>query len=235
MGIDQAADLRFSEETRAALGPVLRRAPEQARSWRRVEAVLGAAEAILEESGYDELVQNLPALCARAGIPTGTFYTYFENIDVVLECIRLLWAQRIYVLADEVYAQPCRTWQEAADRMVDSTIEFFSHTATRELWLARKLSRLTREAELRANAYAGAHVRAAVQRLGYTFTGDELDESMLVEIADQLSRFAFGPGHDGPPDPAVVDRAKRATRAYLGTLLILNDELDQNRVSSVQI
>jgi AcrR family transcriptional regulator len=232
MGIDQAADLRFSEETRAALSLVLRRAPEQARSWRRVEAVLGAAEAILEEAGYDELVQNLPALCARAGIPTGTFYTYFENIDVVLECIRLLWAQRIYVLTDEAYAQPCRTWQEAADRVVDSTIEFFSHTATRELWLARKLSRLTREAELRANAYAGAHVRAAVQRLGYTFTGDELDELMLVEIADQLSRFAFGPGHEGPPDPAVVDRAKRATRAYLGTLLILNDELDQSRVSS---
>jgi len=232
MEIDQAAELRFTEEMRAALGPVLRRAPEQDRSWRRVEAVVGAAEAILEEAGYDEVVQNLPGLCARAGIPTGTFYTYFENTDVVVECIRLLWAERIYVLADEAFARPFRTWQEVADRVVDSTIDFFGHTATRELWLARQLSRVTREAELRANAYTGAQIRTAVQRLGYTFTGDELDESMLVEIADQLSRYAFGPGHDGPPDPAVVDRAKRATRAYLGTLLILNDELDQNRVSA---
>jgi len=213
MEIDQAAELRCTEEMRAALSPVLRRAPEQARSWRRVEAVLSAAEAILEEAGYDEVVQNIAGLCARAGIPTGTFYTYFENTDVVVECIRLLWAERIY---------------EVADRVVDSTIDFFSHTATRELWLARQLSRVTREAELRANAYTGARMRAAVQRLGYTFTGDELDESMLVEIADQLSRYAFGPGHDGPPDPAVVDRAKRATRAYLGTLLILNGELDQS-------
>jgi len=219
MTIDRAEGLSLTDEMKTAVRPALRRIPEQARSWKRVEAVLAAAEQILEEDGYDEVVQNLSGLCSRAGIPTGTFYTYFENTEVVLECIRLLWTARIYEFAEAGYAEPCATWQEVADRVVDGTVEFFSHTATRTLWLAHQLSAPAREAELRANAWVGARMRIEVQRLGYAFTGDDLDESVLVEIADQLSRFAFR-GHGGTPDPTLVDRAKRATRAYLATLLI---------------
>jgi AcrR family transcriptional regulator len=223
MTIDGAEGLSLTDEMKAAIRPALRRIPEQARSWRRVEAVLAAAEQILEADGYDEVVQNLGGLCSRAGIPTGTFYTYFENTEVVLECIRLLWAERIFELTDAGYAQPCKTWQEVADRVVEGTLEFFSHTATRTLWLTHQLSAPAREAELRANAWVGARVRVEVQRLGYAFTGDELDELVLVEIADQLSRLAFT-GRGDTPDPAVVDRAKRATRAYLATLLIESDQ-----------
>jgi len=223
MTIDGAEGLSLTDEMKAAVRPALRRIPEQARSWRRVEAVLAAAEQILEEDGYDEVLQNLSGLCSRAGIPTGTFYTYFENTEVVLECIRLLWAERIFEFTDAAYDQPCKTWQEVADRVVDGTLEFFSHPATRTLWLTHQLSAPAREAELRANAWVGARMRVEVQRLGYAFTGDELDELVLVEIADQLSRLAFK-GRGDTADPALVDRAKRATRAYLATLLIETDK-----------
>lgn len=223
---ETTAGLHLTPSMRAAVEPVLRRVPGQVRSWRRVEAVLEAAEEMLERDGYEEVLQNGAGLCAAAGIPTGTFYTYFQNTEVVLECIRLLWTERMYGFADGIYATPCRSWQEVADRIVDATVEFYGHQATRELWLTHQLSEPARQAELRANAYFGARMRTEVQRLGYAFTGDQYDELVLIELSDRLSRFAFDYGGTELPHPSLVDRARRATRAYLGTLVLATEALD---------
>ncbi len=60
---------------------VMRRQPRQARSQRRVEQILDAAEAEFAEAGYDNATTN--AIAARAGVPIGSLYQYFPNKEVL--------------------------------------------------------------------------------------------------------------------------------------------------------
>ncbi|MGV8880677.1 MAG: hypothetical protein ACOH19_00845 [Rhodoglobus sp.] len=210
---------RLDPADRRVIGPLLRRVPEQARSWKRVESVIAAAESLLDEHGYSELFENPTRLFRQADVPPGTFYDYFGSLETVVECVRLLWTQRIYTIIDRAYAEPCEIWHEAADRIVDSTVQFFMNFAARELWLTHQLTPTARRAELKANQATGARMRREVERLGHQFTGDERDELVLVEMSDQLVRFSFVMSRDNDPDPEFVQRAKNATRAYLATLI----------------
>ncbi|MGP3535820.1 TetR/AcrR family transcriptional regulator [Microbacterium sp. RD1] len=205
----------YSHQARASIGVQLRRIPEQTRSWRKVESVLSAAERILEAHGYDALVANPAALFADAGISSGTFYDYFESLDAVVECVRLLWTSRIGEIIDRAYATPCRSVAEVVDRLIDANVAFFENRSARDLWLTHHLTPSARQAELLANQTTGARVRWEIERLGYRFLGDGLDELVLVEIADQLSRFAILVAGGERPDEGVVDRARRATLAYV--------------------
>ena len=71
--------------------------PVQPRARQSYEALLEAAQGILEESGYDALNSN--AIAARAGLTPPTFYRYFADKQMLLAILaqRLLDAQNALV------------------------------------------------------------------------------------------------------------------------------------------
>ena len=193
--------------------------PEQKRSWSKVEAILDAADAMLAERSYEAVVSNPADICVRAGVTMGTFYTYFANADAVLEGLRMRWIERMYEMTEERLGPPFQTWTDVTDATVDFCADFFTNGAVRELWLRQGLTATAIAAERRANAYVGAKMRETINELGVLYVGSELDDLVAVEILDQLTRFAYRLGSDGKPDPAVLDRAKLALRAFVHTLI----------------
>lgn len=62
--------------------PGMRKAPQQARSQQRVDAILEAAAEMIGEMGYEGITTS--KLAKRAGISVGSFYQYFADKDAVL-------------------------------------------------------------------------------------------------------------------------------------------------------
>ena len=60
-----------------------RRQPVQARSQARVERILAAATAIVEEDGVDAATTR--SIATRAGVPVATLYQFFADRDAVLD------------------------------------------------------------------------------------------------------------------------------------------------------
>src|SRR5688572_2916691 len=60
-----------------------RRQPVQARSQARVERILAAATALVEDDGVDAATTR--AIAARAGVPVATLYQFFADRDAVLD------------------------------------------------------------------------------------------------------------------------------------------------------
>ena len=65
----------------------LRRTPRQARSQKRVDAILQAAASLLNERGFEAMTTS--AIAERAGVPVGTLYQFFPNRDAVLAGLAL--------------------------------------------------------------------------------------------------------------------------------------------------
>lgn len=215
-----APGTRLSDPERALITGVLRRVPEQSRSWRQVERVVAAAQALLDAEGYEEVASNPARLIESAGIPSGSFYTYFSNTEAVLDSLRLLWVERFQPMLARAFTVPCRTWSDPVDRAIDAVIEFFSYPSTRQLWLTYQLSSTALAAERASDAGMGDRVVREIDAIGFRFVGDDVDRVVMVAIFDQLVRLAFLRGRDGRPDPDYIDRARRATRAFVGPLVV---------------
>ncbi|HEV3365139.1 MAG TPA: TetR family transcriptional regulator, partial [Acidimicrobiia bacterium] len=60
-----------------------RRQPVQARSQARVERIVAAATAIVDEEGVEAATTR--AIAARAGVPVASLYQFFADRDAVLD------------------------------------------------------------------------------------------------------------------------------------------------------
>jgi len=78
----------------------LRNPPRQARSAARVELLLGVAEEVFEEIGYDAATTNLVA--ARAGVPVGTLYRWFPDKGALAEALTDRYLERLVGLSREM-------------------------------------------------------------------------------------------------------------------------------------
>ena len=65
--------------------PGMRKAPQQARSQQRVDAILEAAAEMIGEMGYEGITTS--KLAKRAGISVGSFYQYFADKEAVFQAL----------------------------------------------------------------------------------------------------------------------------------------------------
>ncbi len=63
----------------------MRKAPQQARSQQRVDAILSAAAEMIGEAGYEGVTTS--KLAQRAGISVGSFYQYFADKEAVFQAL----------------------------------------------------------------------------------------------------------------------------------------------------
>jgi AcrR family transcriptional regulator len=103
-----------------------RRRPSQERSRDRVERILDATAALLEETPVDKI--TTAAIAERAGVPIGSVYQYFPNkLSVLAELARRVMEnvdlKTASLIAGDFGVLP---WDQAIDRAIDATMQGYS-------------------------------------------------------------------------------------------------------------
>jgi len=77
--------------------------PVQERAERRVAAVLGHAESLIGEVGYE--AATMTEIAERAGTSIGAIYQYFPNKEAIIQALRDRYSQAIEAGWDEIDAE----------------------------------------------------------------------------------------------------------------------------------
>jgi AcrR family transcriptional regulator len=186
----------------------LRRRPVQERSAARVQRMLDAAAALLDEVGYEATTTS--QIAARAGVSVGSLYQFFPDRRAVLQALATRSFERFSAQLDARLAErPPQRWQDAVDAVVDVYVAFSrSEPAAQVLSFGGPVDRHMLDPDDDNNAVV-ARVLSTLVPAGL----DPLVLRVAVEAADGVLDLAFRLHPDG--DPAVVEQAKRLVCAYL--------------------
>jgi AcrR family transcriptional regulator len=193
---------------------VLRRTPTQRRNRAAVIRILAAAEELLVESGYDAATRSNQELIDRAQVKRGTFYTYFESSQAVMEQLTLDSLQVCKRIIDEVAEDSHVTWQEAMDAIIDAYAEFYRTPSVQEIWLHHHLTDTALAFEAGVNDYVAQRISDLIRNIsGGRMRRSSLRIQVSQQLGDRLLRLAFERDPSGDPD--IIAEVKIAQRAYL--------------------
>ncbi len=107
--------------------PAAPRRPRQARGQRRVEAILDAAAALIEEHGIGALTVH--GIAARAGTSIGSMYHFFPDLDAVIVALVDRHLRAFEPLLSALAARDAQEWPRmSATAAVDTIVTpFFSY------------------------------------------------------------------------------------------------------------
>jgi AcrR family transcriptional regulator len=192
----------------------LRRVPTQERNREVVRRILAAAEELLIEIGYDATVRSQADLLSRANVTRGTFYTYFESCESVMEQLSLEWLEGCRGIIDEIGTRGFSEWQSAVNAFTDAFAEFFRNPSVQQLWLHHHLTEGALAVEADTNKYIAQRMADIVRvSSGGRLIRSTLRFQVAAELGDRVLRLAFERDPDG--DAAVLDEVKIASRAYI--------------------
>ena len=195
---------------------ILKRRPAQARSARRIEALLDAAAELLRDREPDEI--TVRDLTAAARVPTGTLYQFFEDKDAVLQALAVRFLSAMPGVLDVAIASGGSDWSRTVGQVVDAYAAMLrEHPAIRRLWLSGALDAATRRVERDTDAMIASRLGALLREQAGTRRGTPEQWRTLVVLSDALLVHAFTDDPDG--DPVALREARRAARAYAGAVL----------------
>jgi len=190
-----------------------RRQPVQARSQARVERILTAATALVEDGGVDAATTR--AIAVAAGVPVATLYQFFADRDAVLDAVL---EQELEAL--DRHAAPQRPPATATlAGFVDFAFEvhrayYRSRPAFARLWFGGRRTPPV-EAAVRARGRRLAHqwhaVMVAAGLIGPAT--DPIVAELAVELGDRVFECAYR--REPAAEEAVFAEGKRAVTAYL--------------------
>ena len=109
----------------------MRRVPQQARSQRRIEAILDAASAVIGEIGFEAATTNMFA--ERANTSIGSVYQFFENKDAIIAALCDRHASELDPLLQEAQAQEPVCEQQMQSMLNILSGHYFTHAGFRAL------------------------------------------------------------------------------------------------------
>ena len=103
----------------------LRRTPQQARSKARVDAVITALLDLVSET---ERASELTTadIAARAGVPIGSLYEYFEDLPAIVDAAMARFLDRHDALLYPLRTNPPRSMRQLVDALFDTYYELYS-------------------------------------------------------------------------------------------------------------
>lgn len=194
----------------------MRTEPIQERSAARVDALLDAAAAVVDEIGFDRLTTAMVAERADASI--GTVYRYFPDRIALLQGLR---ERAISRFRREVVAQIERsaptTWLDAVDCAIDAYVEMYRSESGFRIVRFADDERGNSDGET-FQGESEAFARALAEVLSAEFglpAGEDLEFRLGIgiEIGDALVSRAFMNSADG--DERFIDEARAVIGAYL--------------------
>jgi AcrR family transcriptional regulator len=216
-------DALFGQDSRSP-GPQIRTEPIQQRSADRLNTLLDAAAAVVDEVGFDRITTAMVA--ERAGASIGTVYRYYPDRVAVLHGLRERAVQRFRSrVAEELKLGEPETWWEAVDCAVTAFVALYRsepgfrilHFADRERTVADNASAAedsSADAMLEYGYFARRMADVFAEEFGLP-GGPELifRLEVAVEMADALLSRAFYSDPQG--DQRFIDECRRITHDYL--------------------
>ncbi|MEV0062093.1 TetR/AcrR family transcriptional regulator [Nocardia sp. NPDC050718] len=202
-------------ENKAAPQASARPAPVQRRGIERVQAILGAADSLLREQGYD--AATLKAIGDRTGIPLASIYHYFADryqVDVELahRHVRELDARIVAVLERPV----ARNLRQATDVIIDLLVDYYREfPGFIELWFVGRPPAIAEVARVFDEAQSERFWRYLIDREFVDAETPLLPVELAFEAGNRLFDVAFRRSPSG--DEATIAEARRLVAAYLET------------------
>lgn len=195
---------------------VLRRRPAQARSARRIEALLDAAAELLRDCEPEDI--TVRDLTAAAGVPTGTLYQFFEDKDAVLQALAVRFLADMPGVLERALGSGGVDWAGTVGRVLDGYAAMVrEHPAIRRLWLAGTLDGATRRLERETDTMLATRLGRLLAEQSGGRRGTPEQWRTLIALMDGLLHHAFTEDPSG--DAIALREARRAARAYAAAVL----------------
>ena len=196
-----------------------RRQPVQERSAARVERMLDAAAALLDEVGHDGTTTS--TIARRARVSVGSLYQFFPDRRALLQALAVRSFTRFSDSLDRSLSEQAPAdWRAAVHLVIDEYVAFTrSEPGMRVLSFGGPVDTQLLTADQDNNAIVGARleqVLAAVVPDLRPSEGLTLTVRVAVEAADAVLALAFA--RDVSGDPAVVAEIRKLLTAYLAAL-----------------
>ncbi|MFE5295827.1 TetR/AcrR family transcriptional regulator [Streptomyces sp. NPDC056632] len=196
----------------------VRRRPQQARSRARVEAILGAADRILSDEGYEALTMR--RIAEAAGVPVGSIYQFYPDKSAVVDALGQRYLEAFEAAIDELVARALAgELTDLVGTMVDVYAELFrSQRGGMTLWAGRHLSPELARADEASNALIADGLRRIMEHLTGAPGGEQARRASRVVVwAANAVLHEVYKGH-GEPDPEALDELKHMLNAYWADL-----------------
>lgn len=192
----------------------LRKLPVQERSRAAIRRILETARQLVEEVGFEAVVDSPTLLLERSGISRGSFYAFFETPERVLDQLayeHIL--QSVTSLRESLEGRRGDHWTEIVDLLVVHYIKEHRTPLIRELWVRQNLTRRIRDLDQEAIGELATTLQREFRKHAPLFDDlTELQCAVAVHTLERLCQFAFSDDPDGAPD--VVGEARTMLTAY---------------------
>jgi len=106
----------------------LRKQPVQQRSAKRVEQMLEACAALIDELGYDGVTTTL--IAERAGVAVGSLYQFFPDKRAVVQALTKRHLDHFTrEIEEQLDWQRLEHWWEGVDKIIDIYVEMYRNIA----------------------------------------------------------------------------------------------------------
>lgn len=193
-----------------------RKSTLRVRGLARRERLLSAARALLDEREMDEI--SLGDVAARAGVPKGSAYHFYDDIKDLYTALLALTEEEILKTQVLPITEAVREWPDVIRILLRRAVEFYnSNRPARQLQIGPKTHPELKLHNRRSDLAVGDICQ---QQLSAFFELPQLPQASqvmfrAVEIADLM--FSLSVLESGRITPEMAAEAERAVIAYLGT------------------
>ena len=173
--------------------PAARREPAQQRSRERVERMLSAASALIEEKGSDAM--RMGEVAEKAGVSIGSLYQFFPDKAAIIRTLaeRYNAAGRDCIEAELAGVSSKAELCAAFSRLIDIYYGLFlSEPVMRDVWSGMQADKALREVELAESRLNGALLADAMARVRPSAVRRELERSafLIMSLGESTMRLA---------------------------------------------
>ncbi|GAB3438312.1 TetR family transcriptional regulator [Actinophytocola sediminis] len=194
----------------------LRKQPVQQRSAKRVEQMLEACAALIDELGYDGVTTTL--IAERAGVAVGSLYQFFPDKRAVVQALTKRNLDRFAAEIDRrLDWAHLEHWWDGVDEIIDIYVEMYrSVPGFARIRFGDVIDLRFIEDERDNNTVIAENVAAVVAaKSGLPVERLFRQITIANEIGDALLALAFRRKLFAEQD--MIDEAKRVVRAYLAS------------------
>jgi AcrR family transcriptional regulator len=193
----------------------LRKRPTQVRSKATTQRILDTASRLLVEVGYQAIAASPTLLLHESGVSRGSFYTFFETPEKVLEEVAFQCMQESAALFGRMLqGRPITHWDNVIDTLIEFYVDCYRHPVVRELWVGQNLTPPARAADREWIHNVAQALQGALTNLAVTSDPLSLRHCIVaIEICERLFQYAYTDHVDG--DQLVIDEIRIVLTQYL--------------------
>ena len=171
----------------------LRKRPLQVRSRATTQRILDTASRLLVEVGYQAIVASPTLLLQESGVSRGSFYSFFETPEKVLEELAFQCMQEsAALLGNMLQSRRITHWQSVIDTLIEFYQGCFEQPLIRELWVGQHLTPPVRAADREWMEEVAKTLLVALEQFAPAFADFTIRQSVVaIEICERLFQYAY--------------------------------------------